>query len=118
MMKKNDCYLIGFLLFAALFSFYLLHINQKKGSYIEIQVQGNVAGIYSLEKDQIIDLKTNRIRISNGKAYIEAADCPDKLCIRQGAICRKGEAIVCLPHQIVVEVKEDNKDTEIDAYTY
>ena len=38
------------------------------------------------------------------------AECPDKLCMRQGAISRDGQTIVCLPHKLVVEVIGGEKE--------
>ena len=35
------------------------------------------------------------------------ADCPDKLCKNMGTIDKKGESIICLPHQVVVEITDD-----------
>ena len=49
-----------------------------------------------------------------GKAYMSGADCPDKLCVKQKAISKKGESIVCLPHKLVVQVT-DGSAAEVDA---
>ena len=35
------------------------------------------------------------------------ADCPDKLCVRQGALDRNG-VIVCLPNRVVVRVSTES----------
>ena len=32
------------------------------------------------------------------------ADCPDRLCVKQGSISKNGESIVCLPHKVIVTV--------------
>ena len=32
------------------------------------------------------------------------ANCGDHTCVRMGRISRAGEAIVCLPHRLVVEI--------------
>ena len=42
--------------------------------------------------------------IKNGMAYMKHADCPDKLCVNTGKICRTSEKIVCLPNRVMVEV--------------
>ena len=44
------------------------------------------------------------IRISGGEAFMKWADCPDKLCIRQGKISHTGETIACLPNRVTVRV--------------
>ncbi len=81
---------------------------------------GETYGTYSLSKDQTISIKdgngyvTNTLVIRNRKAYMESADCPDKLCVRQKSISLVHETIVCLPNKVVVTV--ENKETlEIDG---
>ena len=38
------------------------------------------------------------------------ADCPDRLCVKQKAICKNGETIVCLPHKVVVEIRSQEEN--------
>ena len=44
--------------------------------------------------------------ISDGKADMESADCPNQICVHHGAISHTGETIVCLPNRVVIEVIE------------
>ena len=56
------------------------------------------------------------IVIEKGEVYMEDADCPDKLCMKQGSISGTGQTIVCLPHKLVVTV-ENGKEPELDGVT-
>ena len=56
----------------------------------------------------------NLVVVSGGKADVIEADCPDKLCVKQGKISKNGETIVCLPHKLVVEI-EGGEDAGYDA---
>lgn len=108
-MKKNDVILGGGILIAALLLFLVMHLTRgEEGNQIQITVDGNVYGTYSLAKDQVIEVKEkdfyNRIRIQDGKAYMEEANCPDGYCEEQGKISGRTQTIVCLPHKLVVEV--------------
>ena len=47
----------------------------------------------------------NHLVIQDGCARIEEADCPDKLCVKQGTVSESGESLVCLPNRVVVAVK-------------
>ena len=72
-------------------------------------------GRYSLDEDQVIEVQEgdfyNRVRIEDGKAYMEEADCPDGYCEEQGKINNRTQTIVCLPHKLVVEIEEvENSD--------
>ena len=44
--------------------------------------------------------------ISDGKADMESADCPNQICVHHSAISHIGETIVCLPNRVVIEVIE------------
>ena len=86
-----------------------MHLTRgEEGNKIQITVDGNVYGTYSLAKDQVIEVKEkdfyNCIRIQDGKAYMEEANCPDGYCEEQGKISGRTQTIVCLPHKLVVEV--------------
>ena len=108
-MKKNDVVLGGGILVIALVLFLVMHLTRNEaGNQIRITVDGAVYGTYSLEQDQVIEVKENdfynRIRIQDGAAYMEEANCPDGYCEEQGKISGRTQTIVCLPHKLVVEV--------------
>jgi hypothetical protein len=46
-----------------------------------------------------------------------AADCPDKLCVKQRSIAKEGETIVCLPHRVVVKISGGERPV-IDGVTW
>ena len=48
----------------------------------------------------------NRIVLHDGTVAVEDANCPNRLCQKQGAISKPGEVIACLPHRLLVEVRE------------
>ena len=112
-MKKNDVVLGGGILAIALVLFLVMHLTRNEaGNQIQITVDGVVYGTYSLEKNQVIEVKEddfyNRIRIQDGAAYMEEANCPDGYCEEQGKISGRTQTIVCLPHKLVVEVLDVN----------
>lgn len=110
-MKKNDWILLGVICAAAGFLFLWRFLQPSpKSAEIEIKVDGNLQGTYSLWEDQEITIgKTNVLVISGGKAKMQSAQCPDQICVRQTAISKKGETIVCLPNKVIVEVTEGTK---------
>ena len=75
---------------------------------------------YSLEEDQTITVSSpegyNLLLIDESEVRVTDADCPDQLCIRQRAISRKGESIICLPHKLVIQI-DSGKESELDAVT-
>ena len=66
-------------------------------------------GTYPLDEDQEISVESdgeqiNLVCIRSGSVSMEQATCPDELCVKQGSISKTGQTIVCLPHELVVEV--------------
>ena len=118
-MKKKDFMLGGGILAVALALLLVMKVTgSEAGNRIQVTVDGEVYGTYSLTENQVIEVKEgdfyNRIRIEDGKAYMEEANCPDGYCERQGKISGGAQTIVCLPHKLVVEVLEAD-DTSRDS---
>lgn len=63
---------------------------------------------FSLERDGTFPVSTeagvNVIQIADGAVRVSEADCPNGDCVDQGFIDRPGQQIVCLPHELWVEV--------------
>ncbi len=55
----------------------------------------------------------NVILIEHGAISMYAASCPDKLCVKRGAITSGGIPLVCLPNHITIEIISDAP--QIDA---
>ena len=43
--------------------------------------------------------------VENGKAHVEGSTCPDLICQHHAPIDRAGEAIICLPGQVTIQVE-------------
>ncbi len=119
-MKKYDFILIGLVLVLALiwgcFQFYIWGTD---GTYVVVSQDGQIVSEYSLAEDMELEITDDRegkntLVIENGKAYMADADCPDKLCVKQKAITKNGESIICLPHRLVIEIV-GGSDKDIDA---
>lgn len=55
-----------------------------------------------------------RIKIQDGKVWVDKASCPNQLCVRQGKISAPHESIVCLPNRIVITLQGESN---LDAVT-
>ena len=79
-------------------------------------MNGKIEGVYSLADDQEIVLNngSNVLKIKNGEADMNRADCPDQLCVKQKAVSKNKESIICLPNKIVVEV-DSHQNSQYDA---
>ncbi len=99
-MKKRDLILVA----AVLVLSAALYFLQGGADSVTVKKDGEIVGSFFLGEDRAVDIGgTNTLVIENGEAYMKSATCPDKLCIRQGKIGKKGGSIVCLPNKVAVE---------------
>ena len=92
--------------------------DTKEGVVTVYQEKEKLAS-YPLTKDEEINLYStdggvNRLIIRSGQAWIESADCPDGLCVKQGRIEREGQSVICLPHKLVITI-EGGEAAKVDA---
>ena len=109
---RNDIILVLALLLAAAAVWGAVKLTQKSGSFAVVEINGNETARYPLDTDcskaiETADGHVNLLIIEGGAARIEEADCPDKLCIKQGSIRMAGESIICLPHRLVIRIAGD-----------
>ncbi len=116
-LKKRDIILIISLLFIGIIALVIWHfIYSDDGKYVTIEQRNELIGTYPLNVDKEIEIEyrgkvVNKIIIKDGYCYMEEAECPDHLCIKQGKVNKSGQTIVCLPNRVVVTVVDsDNSD--------
>ena len=118
-MTKADLLLLAAALCAALLFVLYLFFAGREGSMVRVVCSGSLWGEYSLQEDREITVAlengTNLLIIRDGQVWMEEADCPDRLCVRQGAVSRVGESILCLHHELVVTVGGEATDDGLDG---
>ena len=114
MKKKERYFILGLLLLAVVLWCVMNLLRPTDYGNIRITVNGEEYGTYSLAEDQVISIgETNICEIKDGKVSMTYADCPDHLCIKQGAIDASGGMIVCLPNKVTIEgIRSENSDTD------
>lgn len=108
---KSDIFLLVAIMLIAGVAYFLYACFQKDGYMARVMVDGKEIAILSLSDDISYEVNTekgnNRVVIQDGKVIVQEADCPDKICVKHKAIDKVGETIICLPHNLVVEVISD-----------
>ena len=87
--------------------------------FLELSEDGN-------DEDAVLEVATplgaNTVVVEGGSVRMDAADCPHGDCLRQRPITRPGEQIICLPHELWIEiVPEDGESSGMldeDAVSY
>ena len=105
---KNDLLLTGILLGLFLLFLLVFWMLRKDGATVEIRQNGILIASLPLQEDTVYTVEGeegyNLVVIQNEQVFIQEADCKNQLCVKQGRIQYAGESIVCLPHQLIVEI--------------
>lgn len=106
-----DIIIVVIIICTALAGVIFITSSTGSGEKVQISVKGEVYKTVSLKSDEKQEIKindTNVLVIENGSAYMQSAECDDKVCVNKGAISLEGESIVCLPNEVVVEIIADS----------
>lgn len=118
-MTKNDKLLILIVLIVSLISFAGYHIyssTKTEGTTAIIKSKGKIVKqikLSSIKKPVTFIVNGSKgetiVVVDSNGIKIKDSACRDKICVHRGYIKHKGESIICIPNQIVIEVNE-NKD--------
>ncbi len=110
----RDLCLVLFFLVLSLVLLLVVKGSQKEGGAVVVAVNGTEIGRYSLSINgqYLLNGGTNTLVIENGRAKVSDADCPDKLCVKEGWVQYTGQCITCLPNKLTVTVV--GGDTSVD----
>lgn len=117
---RNDVILVAVLIALGGVLALYLRLTQQDGGLARVQIDGETVMELPLSQDARVELgepgRGNLLIIENGTARVERADCPDQVCVRQGAVRYNGESIVCLPHKLIVSI-EGGVENGVDGST-
>ena len=121
MPKKKDFILIGVLLVIALIGLGVTQFLQHQtGASVTITIGGEIYGTYPLDQSRTIEINDakgyNKVVIENGSVHMADANCPDQYCVQHTAIPAGHETIICLPHELVVEIT-GGEVSDVDVVT-
>lgn len=100
----------------------LVYTASPGGTVAEIVQDGKVIRTIDLERTEeerfVIQGEhgTNTIEVDSGRIRVQAADCPDQVCVHQGWISDGTVPIVCLPNKLVIRIVGGEEDG-LDALT-
>ncbi len=113
---KRDIFIIVSLIAVFCAAFALWRKTGDSALTAVITADKDVIDRIDLDKDCDIEypeLPGVVFRVENGTVRICENDCGDLTCVRTGAISRKGEAIICMPKKIVVEIKGESEGPDV-----
>lgn len=104
------------LLLLSLVGILLVQFLQKEGDLVNIYQDGVLLHSLPLGEDRTIRIESesggyNVVTISEGKAWISEASCPDQVCVHHGPTTETADPIVCLPNKLVVQIVRAEQDS-------
>ena len=108
-MTRNDFILVAMLMILSLLPLTSSFDSDKK--FAVVKINGVIVREFDLAADETFTIETgdgkNIVKINGGAVSVIAADCPDKICVRRGAIKNAGEVIACVLHKVLIEIAGD-----------
>jgi len=118
-LRLGDYLLILMSIIGILWLFNNLWSNEQAAK-AQIRQGETIVGTYGLNQTREIQVKgpigTNTISISTGRARFSKSPCHNQYCVHQGWLNRAGQAAICLPNQISLELIGGTKP--YDSLTY
>ena len=104
---KMDLLLLAALLLLAGILYFAFGRTTEEGTWAVVRVEGLETARYPLTADGVYTLNggTNVLAIGGGKAWMQAAECPDHICMNMGKIGKTGQVITCLPNLLTVTIE-------------
>lgn len=95
-----------------IYLFQTLWTNQQAAK-VQIRLGDKVYATYSLNQQREIHIHGGVgdavIKIAQGKVRFAKSPCHNQYCVHQGWLARAGQAAICLPNQISLELIGTNK---------
>lgn len=103
------------IIFSAIIAIYLFLTlwSHEHASKVQIRIGDKVHATYDLNQQRDINVHGSIgdavIHISQGKVRFSKSPCHNQYCVHQGWLTRSGQAAICLPNQISLELIGENK---------
>jgi hypothetical protein len=114
LMTLGDRLVFFLLLGIGIFSIFTVRLLLPPGRNAAIFVANRLVAEWRLNENAEREIAGRhgllRLRIENNSICVIDSSCPEKICIRQGRISRRGEIIVCVPNEtvVIIDGKEGN----------
>ena len=99
------------LVFIALaFAIISIPLGNQSGEFARVRVNG--------VSEKLLDLRSGageyvingvKVVVENGKVRVKESSCPDSVCVNTGEISKPGQAIVCLPNRVSIQIEGNAK---------
>ena len=119
--RRNDIVLVAAIIAVALCAWLIIsggfypggkpQQSTISGPYAVVQNTEGEYDVLPLSVDTTLRVESSKgynvVMVRNGKVFVDEADCKNQVCVETGEVGNAGDIIVCLPHQLVVQVVND-----------
>ncbi len=92
-----------------------MYFQKNNNNIVEIKFKNKIYGTYDLKKNQIISVTDEIIvEIKDNKVRIKKSNCKNQICVKQG--WSNMAPLICVPNQLAVSIKQDDKDEMLITY--
>lgn len=121
--RKNDFILIFCLLMLVLCSYVFWQSKKTSGQRVQIIRNQQILFDLPLAEDTVKLIQSgdeyNRIIIKNKQVWVDSANCQQQICVHHAKIKYVGQSIVCLPHQLMIQISGDSEQSHsVDTFSY
>ncbi len=104
-MKKWDFIIIFFTIAMALTVFLCIALTGSSGKNVTVSQNNSIVYEGRLSANKQIKLSANTVEIKDGKVKMDYSTCKNQICVKHKHISKKGESIICLPNEVIIEIK-------------
>jgi hypothetical protein len=120
LLRGLDIVIIIALLFVS--GAFIPFIHSRSGETVLVYKGSDVIAEYRLDEDRVFHVNgvegTLEIEIRNERVRVHSSPCRSQVCVNTGWISRSYEQIICAPNHILVLIRSNSGEKEIDAVTY
>ena len=123
-MKKGDkivaILVISLVLISSIGTFFFKQYVKSNHNFAIIKLDGKIIQTIDLnavktQKEWKVFDKAgnyNLIEILPGKIRVKDADCPGRICVKEGWVSQTGQMLVCLPHKLIINIQGKNNTVD------
>ncbi len=126
-LKKRAMLLTLFLIILVIGSILAILFSNRNADKMIANIYQNGDLLYSIDLSTVskpytlniqgVDGGYNTVSVQPNKIAITSANCPDKLCVKQGTISSPLLPITCLPNHLVIQLSsKENEGLDITSH--
>jgi len=122
-LRLGDCIVASLFLALAVGSVSLqrLSATREKATQAHVLVRNKIIAELALQNTDTVTVRGTlglvTLAVAAGEIRVLASTCPNQYCVKQGAISRPQNMLICAPNHLAV-LLVGKKENEVDAITF